>query len=326
MTQPEQAVGGATDEPIIAAEPTLDDRFAALSGEEKQEEEEPQQDAPPEGEGEPLEDEPEPEAEDIPPIKAPVSWTPEEQEEFSKLPRTVQETLTRREAERERFIQSKAQEAKAVRVHLQEQAVSELGNIHTQNIAALQALLPEIPEKPSAYLQVQDPHSYAAEMDQYEWAVAQHNNVQHLIQGIAQQHAQARQALEQERGEYTRAMLQEQFPEFLDAAKGPELRQSLRSTAHALGFSDNDLTDLTAPQILALRNVSDLKAKADKYDALMTKQMERVRDAKKLPPVSRPGTPQGRGEAASQRYTADRQAMRNGDKDAGARVFSRFVS
>ncbi len=34
MTQPDEAVGGATnDEPVVAAEPTIEDRFAALADE-----------------------------------------------------------------------------------------------------------------------------------------------------------------------------------------------------------------------------------------------------------------------------------------------------
>src|SRR3569833_3175336 len=42
-----------------------------------------------------------------PAIAPPVSWTAEEKAKFQALPRDVQETLARRESERERFIQSK---------------------------------------------------------------------------------------------------------------------------------------------------------------------------------------------------------------------------
>jgi hypothetical protein len=63
---------------------------------------------------------------------------------------------------------------------------------------------------------------------------------------------------------------------------------------------------------------------AAKYDKLMAQKMDRVRSAKDLPRVSRPGAAQPRGAAEGQRYQADRQAMRNGDKDA-QRVFAKFL-
>jgi hypothetical protein len=44
-----------------------------------------------------------------------------------------------------------------------------------------------------------------------------------------------------------------------------------------------------------------------------------------MPRVSKPGVAQGKGAVANQRYTADRQAMKSGDQDAAARVFSRFL-
>lgn len=323
MTQQDTAVGGATDDTVIAAEPTIEDRFSAIADDELPEDDDAE---PAQADDAELPEEDEPEAEpDEPAITPPVSWTAEEQEEFKSLPRSMQETLTRREAEREKFVQSKANEAKSARVAVQQQAVQELQGIHAQNIAALQAMLPQIPDRPSAYLQVQDPHSYAAAMDEHEWAVAQHNQVQQLMQGIAGQHAQAQDAMNAQRNAYTHEVLQDEFPEFLDPVKGPELKQQLRSTALALGFSDDRLSNLDAHEILAARTAHEWKVKADKFDALNAKKMETVRNAKEMPRVSRPGTPQGKGAAANQRYTADRNAMRNGDKDAGARVFKNFL-
>jgi hypothetical protein len=68
-----------------------------------------------------------------------------------------------------------------------------------------------------------------------------------------------------------------------------------------------------------------LKAKADKFDKLMAKQMEKVRANKgKLPPVSKPGVAKAPGAARQARYAEDRQAMRNGDKDATQRVVDSF--
>lgn len=327
MTQPLEAVGGATnDDPVVAAEPTLEDRFAALA-EEPQDEPQPSEEESPPEEDAPTNDEPE--AEDVsddalPPIQAPVSWTAEEKEEFSQLPRALQETLSRREVEREKFVQSKAQEAKQARAAVMQQAAAEIETAQNLHIQQLQALLPEVPPRPPARLQVEDPYAYADQLELHEWALAQHQQVQQVRQHIAGHQKQMNDAVKAEQAQLSAALLKEQFPEFLDETKGPELKQALLSTARALGYSDDQLAQTDAQDVLAMRQAHEWKAKADKYDALVAKKMENVRAAKTLPKVSRPGTPQ-RGVVANERYQADRQAMRSGDRDAGARVFSKFL-
>jgi hypothetical protein len=320
MTQPEEAVGGSSDT-VVAAEPTIEDRFAAISDEPEQEDEAP---AP-----EPEPDEPEVEAEieedDLPPIKPPVSWTAEELEEFKQLPRNLQETLTRREAEREKFVQSKALEAKTVQQTAQQQVAQQVMDVQNHYLQTLQSVLPEVPEKPPAHLMAQDPATFAALMENYENAMSWHTLAGQAAQEIQQHQRAAYAQMQQQEDAHTHAVLSEQFPEFLDGEKGPELRQQLRSTAHALGYSDDHLQRLTAVEILAAKRASEWKAKADKFDALMAKQMDKVRAAKTLPSVSRPGAAQPKGAAANQRYQADREAMRAGDPDAGARVFSKFL-
>lgn len=325
MTQPEEAVGGATnDEPVVAAEPTLEDRFAAFS-EEPQEEPETAEEPV---EGETAAEEPETEAEaedDLPPIKPPVSWTAEEQEEFKTLPRALQETLTRREAEREKFVQSKAQEAKQTR-HIVEQQAADWRTAKLEADARLLAeMLPQVPERPSYQLQAEDPYSFAQQMDWYESAVAQRNAIAQRYEQIQAEIGQVQQTKLAQSQQLSHELLQENFPEFFDAAKGPELKNQLTATALALGYSQDQLNDVDGRDILAMRTATEWKTKADKYDALMAKQMEKVREAKTLPRVSRPGTAPAKGALANERYSADRQAMREGNKDAAARVFGRFI-
>lgn len=326
MTQPVEAVGGTSDT-VIAAEPTLEDRFAAVT-EPPPEEEEPQAEAPaPEAS-----EEPQPEADlsegetpdDSQPIPPPVSWTAEEKEEFSQLPRALQETLTRREAQREKFVQGKAQEAAQTRNAVERQALDLIQQRDATYMQQLQALLPQIPERPSHYLQAQDPMTYAAQMDYHESAVAQYQFVQQQIDEVSQRANLTAQAAQQHQNQLNAQVLQDQFPEFLDPAKSPDLKKTLSATGQALGYSNDQLVNVDAQDILAMRTASEWKVKADKYDALMSRQMQNVRDAKAMPRVSRPGTPQ-KGVVANQRYEADRQAMRSGDKDAATRVFAQFL-
>lgn len=324
MTQHEDAVGG-TDEPIIAAEPTIEDRFAAIM--EQPEEEQPP--APAEDDDPPVieaEDEGDaPEVEEAPAIKPPVSWDDEAKARFAELPPDLQEVVTQREAEREKFIQSKSREAREVAQQAEQAAMTRIEQAQAAQLQLLQSMLPEIPQKPSAHLQYQDPQAYAYHMDAHEAAVAQHNWIVQQAEAINADQAERQQAAQRQHIETLTRDLQEAMPEYFDPATGPELRATLQSTAESLGFTTQEMAQFEAHHYRALKEVTDLKAKADKYDALMAKQMEKVREAKKLPAVSKPGAPRGKGAVANERYMRDRQAMRNGDRDATARVFDRFI-
>jgi hypothetical protein len=318
MTEPEPTADGA-DDPVIAAEPTIKHRFANLTD-----------DLPQEGaeDAEELADPEEADGGDEPvasAIEAPASWTAGEQEEFNQLPRVLQLTLTRREAERERMVQAKAREASQARSQAEGEARAAILQMQDTYTAQIQALLPAIPERPSYQLQADDPRAFGEQMDAYEGAVAQHQWAQQQLQVMQQHRAAAEQAARAQDVQREAAALRETLPEWFDEAEGPKLRQRAGSIASELGYSAERLDDASANEIVALVKAGEWKAKADKLDALMAKKSETVRAAKGMPRVSKPGVPQGKGAIANQRYTADRQAMKNGDRDATTRVFKAFV-
>jgi len=78
------------------------------------------------------------------------------------------------------------------------------------------------------------------------------------------------------------------MPEIFDPATGQKLAQELNATAELLGFDPNEISDVSA--IKALKVTSEWKTKADKYDAMMARKMERVRSGKNPPPIAKPGT------------------------------------
>lgn len=329
MTQQDTAVGGATDnDTVIAAEPSIEDRFAAITDDEQ--ETDPATDEAPQGDEPIVEGEPELEADDIetddlPPITAPDSWPDEDKTAFADLPRALQERVSAREKEREKFVQSKSREAAQATQAAEQRAVGIVQQIQQAQIQQLAALLPDVPEEPSAHLLVQDPQAYAAEMDYVRQMRGYRASIEQQIVQIAEAQKQGEQQSLQAQKTASMELLQQEFPELLDKEKGPELAKAIQSTGFALGYSDDQLANVDGHDVLALRTAMGWKTKAEKYDALMAKQMDRVRSAKELPRVSRPGSATTKGAVANQRYTADRQAMRNGDKDAAARVFSRFV-
>ena len=235
-----------------------------------------------------------------PGIAPPVSWTAEEKARFKSLPREVQETLARRETERERFVQSKAAEAAEVRVRAERAALSEIGRLSQEYAEQFSSVLPYIPERPSYQLQVDDPIAFAEQMDAHERALAQHEYVQQQIGQARAQAAQVEQMLRAQSQQAFHSALAQQFPEFLDPNLGPKLRQQLGSIALELGFPAENLADIDACDVLAMRKASEWKSKAEKYDALMTQKMEKVREAKSLPRLSRPGSAQPRSQSGGQ--------------------------
>jgi hypothetical protein len=318
MTEPDQAAAGA-DDPVIAAEPTIEDRLATLTD-----------DLPEAGAEDPVElagteEAGEDDEQEIPPIAAPASWTAEEQEEFSRLPRTIQQTLTRREAEREKVVQARAREAGQARFQAEGEARAAIQQLQDTYAAQIQALLPAIPDRPSYQLQADDPRAFGEQMDAYEGAVAQHQWAQHQLQVLQQDRAAAEQAARAQDVQREVAALRETVPGWFDEAEGPKLRQRAGSIASELGYSAEQLHDASANEIAVLVKAGEWKGKADKLDALMVKKMETVGAAKGMPRVSKPGVPQGKEAIANRCYTADRQAMKRGDRDATTRVFKAFV-
>lgn len=329
MTQPAEAVGGGANDTVIAAEPTLEDRLNAALDEAPEGDTEA-----PNAEAEEVQltaddvqddDTPAGEADELPPIAPPVSWTGENKEKFADLPRDVQEYIAQRETDREKFVQTKAQEAARTRSAVETEALQAIQQINGTYAEQLKMLVPQIPQRPSHQLQAEDPYAYAEQMDYYEQAVAQHNWVQQQLATVGQRQAQAQQQLVALQNQETQRLLEAEFPEYLDPEQRPQIQQKLAAVAIELGYSEDQLANVDGKDILAMRAVANLKDKADKYDALMKQKMEKVRQAKDLPRVSRPGAGQPAGAVANQRYQADRQAMRSGDRDAAARVFGHFL-
>mgnify|MGYP001556217125 CR=1 FL=1 len=235
------------------------------------------------------------EADDLPPIDAPVSWDAEAKAKFAELPRELQETVAKRETERERFVQQKSQEAKQAQQSALQQAQSELAQINAAYAEQLQHIAQSVTvQEPDPMLQVTDPVAYAQQMRAARQADAQRSQAQQQAQHHAQQaQALAMQAAQAEQAEQHRYIV-ENFPEYADPTTGPELRSKLTAVAKEMGYPDELIGQARAQDILAIRKASDWKAKAEKYDSLMSKKMANVRAARGKPPVqTRPGVAQG---------------------------------
>lgn len=336
MTQPTEAVSG---EPIEAPEPTVEDRLSAAFGDapepdeeeetpEEGEAEETQNDEGDEEEAEVTEDDIEDdEAEELPPIEAPISWTAEEKERFNGLPRETQEFISKREGEREKFVQTKAQEAAQAQRHATKQAAEYLTQVQQEAAEQLEWFAQQLNvSEPNPELIATNPALYAQQKRAYDHYTAQRDQAQQQAQHARQQAHEYQSVLQQQEQEQFHQLLTTELPEFFDEKVGPQLKEQMTATAKTLGYSDDEIFRADARQIIALKRITDIKAKAAKYDALMAKKMERVRAGKsKLPPVSKPGAAKSPGAGANAQYQADRKAMRGGDKEATTRVLSALL-
>jgi hypothetical protein len=235
---------------------------------------------------------------DLPPIAPPTSWKAEEKEAFAKLPREMQETVTRREAERDRYVQTKAQEAAQVRTQLQQEALGTIQQLQQAQAAQLQQFAAQFEvQRPSPRLMAEDPDAYADQMEAYEYYTAQRQQAQQQSQYAAQQAQQAQQQLAALEAQQTHAVLSEQFPEFLDEAEGPKLREELGSIALKAGFPVESIAQANAQEILFLKRHRELEQENDQLrkqvDSFNKRTMAAVREAKKLPPLARPGAASG---------------------------------
>jgi hypothetical protein len=336
MAQPETAAGG--DDFIVPTEPTLEDRLSAALAAEPEEQQE-EEEAPPEGEApdeaaegdEPdaviSEDDIELEADDLPPIDAPISWTAEEKTKFAELPRELQETVTRREADREKFVQSKAQEAAQARDAARTEALQYATQLREEAIERLNIYAQQFEVRPpDAALFRVNPEAYAQQLEAFEHAKAQREAAQRDAAQIKAARDQELAALQEHEAQRFRQRLEAELPEAFDAANGQQFINGLAATAEALGYDDNAIQNASVEELKALKTVSEMKAKADKYDKLMAKQMERVRASKKLPPVSKPGAAKAPGSGRASQYQADREAMKRGDKEAEMRVLRAHIN
>lgn len=328
MTQEATPVGG---EPI-APEPTLEDRLsAALNDEEHQEEpEEGEEGVEPEA-AEEADDESEIEVEDdeLPPIEAPVSWDAEAKAVFAGLPREAQEIVHKREAERERFVQQKSQEAARARTEVEQVAIQQLAEIdrtYAAQYSQTAQILEQLTADPDYSLLATNPTEFARQAEVAKYYRAQLQQVQRLAEQHTVQANERDQYAAQAEAQREHQVIVEHFPEYLDPTTGPKLRQELSTVARELGYPNELIEQARAPDILAMKTAAEWKAKADKYDGLMAKKMEKVRAAKALPKVATPGTKQAPGAAQQNRYAADREAMKRGDPDATLRVLSAHIN
>ena len=322
-TQPETAVGSETPVDSTADALNAFEEIAAEAIGEDQEEEQPE----PEDEGdEPeAEDEPEIDEEDdepeLPAIDPPNSLTAEEKEAFKNLPREAQEFTARRIGELEKGFQTKAQEAAQARDAARKEALEIAAKIKAQAVEQLNHYAQQLEVRPpDAALFRSNPEAYAHQLEVFEYAKVQREQAQREAAQHQAEREQYLAELQQHESERFRQRLQSELPEAYDPVNGQSFIDELAATAKALDYDDDAINRSSIEELKALKVAASWKAKADKYDAAMSKKMESVRAGKgKLPPVTKPGVSRGsehsRKAKADQAWQAAKSAKSRPAKD-----------
>lgn len=250
-------------------------------------------------------------------IEAPVSLTAEEKAKFAQLPPEAQRYVAELEGRRATQVQTattKAAEAQRTAEQRAALADAEAKGIYAQKLKAFaDNLAPQAPDQRLAY---EDPTTYNALFAQYTAARAQHDEFVQQVQSLGQEAEQ--QMTEAEIAARDRELMA--IPE----VQNEETREAFFTRAieagKTLGLDMSKIGSATAGELKALRQVSDWKEKAEKYDSAMTRQMQRVREGKKprsaKPNAAQPSSSERRGF----REAKDRLRASGDVKDAAAAI------
>lgn len=306
------------------ADPVED--FAQYLDEEPEAEEaiEEEGDEPLEQEEDTQEGDDEPEA---PAIDAPVSWGTDAKEQFAQLPPELQTFVSEREAQRERLVQQKTTEAAEARrnaVIEANQSVAELQRQYAQSLEQYASRF--VPQRPDPRLLQQDPVTFYQLQAEYEADVQQRQDAEQRALYARQEADQRQQMALAQQNEAEMAAIAASVPEWQDEAKRSALLTDLANVGVEMGYPTELLGQVDVTDFNALRKASEWRAKAMKWDNAQKANMAKVRSAKTLPKVVRPGVTPSNGEVnQGKAQAAWQQAKGAKSKDAQTSAFASYL-
>jgi hypothetical protein len=241
----------------------------------------------------------------LPPIEPPRSWTKEDKELFTSLPRDTQERIAERERSRESDFLRRQNEAadKLKGLTAKEQAVDQA---RQQYEAALPLILNTLHEQQAAEFAdiktMADVERLAREdMPRYvRWDIHQKKIAdvsQHLTAALARQVLERQQQFT-EFAQRQDELIKEKLPEMADDKKAAELQTRCLATLTGLGFAEAELAQSwNGQKDLSLR---DHRVQLLIRDATLWREAQakaKAAQAKPVPPVQRPGVAQPKGAA-----------------------------
>ena len=220
------------------------------------------------------------EAEDEPEtaIEAPVSLNAEEKKAFAAASPEAQRAWSAAETRRNAQVQeatTKASEAQRMAEARAAQADAEAKSRYATQLEEFAKAYE--PQRPDPALASYDPAAYIAQQAQFEALKAQHDDFMQQVRGLQEEAGtEAEQAFFAQRDRELMSI-----PEVAN----PETRQGyldrVMEAAEVLGYDRDTLArNANAFDITAIARAAEWKAKADRFDKAMAKQMQKVRAQK----------------------------------------------
>lgn len=255
---------------------------------------------------------------ETPPIEAPASLTAEEKTKFAALPKEAQAYVVELEGRRASQVQTattKAAEAQRNAEASAARADAQAKAVYAQQLKTFADHL--APQMPPIELAHTDPTAYNAMFAQYTAARAQHDEFVQQVQSVGEE---AQESMTQaEIAERDRFLMT--LPEVQNETTRGAFFEKAMGAAKRVGLDVTALNSATGGEWKALREIADAFDKADKYDSAMTRQMQRVREGKKVrttkPNAAQPSSSEGRSYRE-----AKQQAARTGDVKDAARAIA----
>jgi hypothetical protein len=244
-------------------------------------------------------------AANLPSIEPPRSWTKEDKELFTSLPRATQERIAERERSREGDFSRRQQEATEQRKALEAER-KQAEQTRQQYESALPTLLSQLQQQHAGEfadiksfddlqrLATSNPFRYG------QWQVHQ-LRIAALAEDVAA--AQQRQRNEQRQRFIAFAkrqdeLLTEKIPDMADKVNAAKMQNTALTMLKAIGFTEKELNDSFNGRLhLPIR---DHRLQMLVHDAILWRDAQekaKAASAKSVPPVQRPGVSQPRGAA-----------------------------
>lgn len=254
---------------------------------------------------------------ETPIIEPPSSFTEDEKAWFAELPPEAQETIQRRESDRDRAFNKRNQELAEERRNFDRQRQETEANLQQrmqETEAALTALqsLGDQAEPDWLALSQEDPAEYVrqkAAWDQRQDAISRAQAAQEQQR---QDQLRQFQAQMDEKRESEMTALVSQWPEWADRGKAEKLAADVRDTLADYGYSAQEQESLMDHRaLLVLRD-------AMAYRDLQKAKPRTVKQVREAPKMVKPGQPKTKGDRDAEEVKGLRAAVQSNPKDRDA--------
>jgi hypothetical protein len=270
---------------------------------------------------------------ELPPIEPPRSWSKDEKERFTSLPRDTQAYLAERETERDREIRRTQNEAaeKLKGLNVKEQAVEQA---RQQYESALPQLLQTLQDQTAGAFSDVKTIADVEKMAREDWPrYLQWDLQQKKIAATHQelQAAQQRQQTEraQKFSEFAKkedALFEEKVPDLRDPEKAEKLRKSAVALLESIGFTNAELgASWSGEKDIPLR---DHRMQLLIHDAMQWREAQAKAKAavtRPVPPVQRPGVAPAKNAGAMADIQRLQQQLDNASGIQAARIAADLV-